>query len=278
MPPTLNPDGSITALVAEAPATLAGAATLRLTLPGTVDTGSAGSAAGRFPRARGAPADDAARADDWQVLLRRALFPVAARRAADGTAAWEVLLPPAHDPGGRRLRRLRRGDALHLLGPLGTGFTLHPHSRALLLLGDAARVPTLLPLADALLDRGGRVTLVVRSADGAGPDDVQALAARLPLAVELRPATPADWPDALAATARWADQVCLALPNGDLPAALDTLRRARFRVDEGYAQALVEADIACGYGACLACAVPLARGGLTRACVHGPVFDLLRVG
>lgn len=277
MPPALNPDGSMTAFVAEAPAAFAGAATLRLTLPGTVDTGGAGNVAGRFLLARCAPADDAGRADDWQVLLRRALFPVAARRTADGHAAWEVLLPPADDPGGRRLRRLRPGDALHLLGPLGTGFTLHPHSRALLLLGDAARTPALLPLADAVLDRGGRVTLVVRGADDAAAEEARALAARLPLAVELRPATLTDWADALAATARWADQVCLALPNGDLPAALAVLRRARLRVDEGYAQALVEADLACGYGACLACVVPLARGGLTRACVHGPVFDLLRV-
>jgi dihydroorotate dehydrogenase electron transfer subunit len=268
MLPTLNPDGSITAVILET-----GAGTLRLALPGDAGAGSGETAAGRFLLARCAPADDAARLDDWQVLLRRALFPMAARCAADGAAAWEVLLPPAEDPGGRRLRRLRPGDALHLLGPLGTGFTLHPHSRALLLLGDAARVPALLPLADALLDRGGRVALVVRG----GADEIAALAARLPLAVELRPATPADWTDALAATARWADQVCLALPNGDLPAALDALRRARFRVDEGYAQALVEADLACGYGACLACVVPLARGGLTRACVHGPVFDLLRV-
>jgi dihydroorotate dehydrogenase electron transfer subunit len=39
----------------------------------------------------------------------------------------------------------------------------------------------------------------------------------------------------------------------------------------------VDADLACGYGACLACVVPLANGSLTRACVHGPVFDLLEL-
>lgn len=266
MTPTLNADGSITAVVEEA-----GAATLRLKLPGAVETAGA---AGRFLLARCAPADDGAREDDWQVLLRRALFPSAARRAGDGLGAWEVLLPPAEDAGGRRLRLLRAGDALHLTGPLGTGFTLHPHSRALLLLGDAQRVPVLLPLAEAMLDRNGRVTLIVRGDAG----EAAALAARLPLAVEVRPAAPADWGEALASTARWADQVCMALPNGDLAGALELLRRARFRIDEGFAQALVEADLACGYGACLACAVPLGRGGLTRACVHGPVFDLLRLG
>jgi len=36
----------------------------------------------------------------------------------------------------------------------------------------------------------------------------------------------------------------------------------------------VDAPLVCGVGACLACAVPLPRGGVTRSCVHGPVFDL----
>ena len=51
----------------------------------------------------------------------------------------------------------------------------------------------------------------------------------------------------------------------------------RLRLESGFALALVESDLACGYGACLACVVPLAGGSLTRACVHGPVFDLLEL-
>jgi hypothetical protein len=46
------------------------------------------------------------------------------------------------------------------------------------------------------------------------------------------------------------------------------------RIEKGLVQCLVDARLACGYGACLACLTPLANGRWTRACVHGPVFDL----
>lgn len=41
--------------------------------------------------------------------------------------------------------------------------------------------------------------------------------------------------------------------------------------------AFVEADYLCGYGACLACTVPTAGGGVTRACIHGPILPLSRL-
>ena len=31
--------------------------------------------------------------------------------------------------------------------------------------------------------------------------------------------------------------------------------------------------MACGYGACFGCVVPLAAGGYARVCVDGPVLD-----
>jgi hypothetical protein len=33
----------------------------------------------------------------------------------------------------------------------------------------------------------------------------------------------------------------------------------------------MEAPMACGFGACFGCAVPLAEGGYMRLCVDGPV-------
>jgi dihydroorotate dehydrogenase electron transfer subunit len=33
----------------------------------------------------------------------------------------------------------------------------------------------------------------------------------------------------------------------------------------------MEAPMACGYGSCFGCAVPLADGGYMRLCVDGPV-------
>ncbi|MDQ2675428.1 MAG: hypothetical protein M3Y34_01345, partial [Actinomycetota bacterium] len=37
------------------------------------------------------------------------------------------------------------------------------------------------------------------------------------------------------------------------------------------AELAMEAPMACGYGACFGCAVPLAEGGYMRLCVDGPV-------
>ena len=38
-------------------------------------------------------------------------------------------------------------------------------------------------------------------------------------------------------------------------------------------QLALEAPMACGFGACFGCAVPLAAGGYMRLCVDGPVVD-----
>jgi NAD(P)H-flavin reductase len=37
------------------------------------------------------------------------------------------------------------------------------------------------------------------------------------------------------------------------------------------AELAMESPMACGYGACFGCAVPLADGGYMRLCVDGPV-------
>jgi len=66
-------------------------------------------------------------------------------------------------------------------------------------------------------------------------------------------------------------------PIAGLARVAGLVRERRFRLEEGFAQALVEADLVCGVGACLSCVVPLSSGGLTRACTHGPVLDLVRL-
>jgi dihydroorotate dehydrogenase electron transfer subunit len=43
------------------------------------------------------------------------------------------------------------------------------------------------------------------------------------------------------------------------------------------AELAMEAPMACGFGACMGCAVPLAAGGYMRLCVAGPVVELTRI-
>ena len=43
------------------------------------------------------------------------------------------------------------------------------------------------------------------------------------------------------------------------------------------AQLALEAGMACGFGACYGCVVPLRDGGYVRLCVDGPVLDAERL-
>lgn len=278
--PALNPDGTITAQVATAAYQLGAAQLLTLELPVTVESRNV---SGRYVLARCGAQTELERAEQWSIYLRRALFVATAvqalrhQPAADGTEVvekwgrWEVLLGDLADPGQQWLAQLPVGATLNLLGPWGQGYQVQPRTRNLLLLTDEAHAPLLLPLIEPVLDRGGRVTLLIDQA-ATPPAD---LLARLPIPVEVRlAATPTDWQRHLQETGRWADQICAALTSEHFTPLAETIRHLRFRLEPGFAQVLVQADLLCGVGACLACVVPLPDGSHTRACVHGPVFDL----
>lgn len=275
--PTTHTDGTRTAVIAAPARLLNESALVTVRLPSGL--GAAG-VNGRYFLARCGVSNEAARWTDWQIYLRRPLFGVTVRGPAGQAPAptvgdtWELHLPVNGDPGYRWLLEQPVGQAINLLGPFGQGFMLQPHSRNLLLLADATRVPLLFALSDVMLDQGGRVTLLVR---GNG-EEIDILTPRLPIAVEVRQATTtAQWEEQIRELTPWADQICLALPNAQVSAVAEIIRRHRFRVDAGFAQALVEADLVCGVGACLACVVPMRDGGYTRACMHGPVMDLMTI-
>lgn len=290
--PAFHTDGTLTAVVAAPVQPLDGAALLALHLPVGL---SQGIGAGRYVLARCGAATPAERAEQWQIYLRRPLF-FAGRRQRQNTEesdhapdetrnetvadeklgptkfdSGEFILPAGNDLGYRWLAAQPPGAAVNLIGPLGQGFSLAAQRRNLLLLATPDRAPALLPLIDPLLDRGGRITLVLQT-DGKAENPLLPL---LPIAVEVRLAkTESEWQRQLQETIAWSDQICAALPMTTFQPLADAIRRHRFRLESGFAQVLVEADLVCGIGACLACVVPTPDGGYTRACVHGPVFDL----
>ena len=248
---------------------------------------------GRYFLLRCSSAVGADREGDWSPLLRRPLF-VCGRQAHDQHERW-LLYPPqprfddsgypelstgggqdAADESFAWLAQRAPGDLLNLLGPFGNGFTLLPELQNLLLLADFEDDPAwfwkLLPLCEQALDRGGRVTFLIRSKR---EEAVADLLPHLPIQVEVRTTKgEAQWLHQIGSTVEWADQVCAGVSPSSFGELLSIVRNARFRVDRNFAQILVDADLLCGVGACLVCAIPTARGGFTRACVHGPVFDL----
>jgi dihydroorotate dehydrogenase electron transfer subunit len=276
--PTLWPDGSITGVVAQA---INDAGSLTLRLPYQAELNSS-IHAGRYFLAR-CSQDSGPQRQEWSIYLRRPLF-AAAYSNLGQEAEWQLQIPdglhpdPSQDPGYHWLANLHPDQSIHLLGPLGQGFRLDPTTRNLLLLADVRGglgwLMALLPLIHPALDQSGQVTLLIRR-EAALPEG---LLEQLPLPVEVQTfPTEEGWQQALTQHLTWADQICAGLPRPGLSGLAHTIQAHRFRVEEGFAQVLVAADLLCGTGGCMACVVPLGRGGVTRACVHGPVFDLIRL-
>jgi NAD(P)H-flavin reductase len=151
-------------------------------------------------------------------------------------------------PGTSALCALRRGDAIHVLGPLGNGFDLRVE-RPLLVAGGIGIAP--MPyLAETL--GGAPALLGFRS-------DMHAEASRLlpgatvvvepRLVTELLPDDPGD-----------------VLACGPEP-MLEAVRRLAPR-----AQLAWEAPMACGFGACFGCVVER-DGRYVRLCLEGPVLQ-----
>lgn len=250
---------------------VAGSLLLTATMPATL---AHDVLAGRYFLARCAESTDWARGHDWTFSLRRALF-VAGRRppvAADDSAErWLLTSPQLDDPGIGWLAARPTNAPIHLVGPLGNGFVLPLRTRQLAIVSEPSRVAALLPLVHTMLDRGGRVVIVLM---GSGPV-APALRNFLPLAAEVHQEAPGEGfrarlQDALA----WAEIVAAALPASATADLVTAVRTVRLRVERGLVQCLVDAQLVCGHGACLACLAPLANGRWTRTCVHGPVFDL----
>ncbi len=277
-----NHDGTLTATVVANPATDLGrlGRLLRVRVPIPLPT--AGTF-GRYVLVRCAATSPSARALDWTHYARRALFSAGPPTAApNGDSTWDFWLPSSlPDSGLAFLRQSEPGDTLNLIGPLGRPIDLPAHQRALVILTDDRLGPLTLPLLHSMLDQGGRVALVWYSDD----EPSAALRAHLPLAVELRrAATRAEFQKHADDLVRWADRLVAtadcsgAITPGDPAFSVSDLshliRNRRYRLESGFADVLVESDLVCGYGACLTCVVPAADGGLTRACLHGPVLPL----
>ena len=150
-------------------------------------------------------------------------------------------------PGTRALATARRGDMIHVLGPLGNGFRLDL-ARPLLVGGGIGIAP--LPFLSAELGRP-RAVLGFRSARHAEAAELVANAE-----VVLEPTYVTE----------------LLEPGWDvLACGPEPMLHAVSKLAPD-AQLAWEAPMACGYGACHGCAVEI-EGELRRLCVEGPVLN-----
>ncbi len=220
--------------------------------------------------------------EDERPFLPRAFSPL----GSSGGHLWFMLEDVG--PGTHRLTRLRKGDALWVTGPLGNGFTLPGGPRAgspaggggdpalgaqagrVLLVAGGIGLPPIVALSRALAEREVAATLLLGFRDAAHAA-VAASFADAQLATDDGSAGHHGRVTELLARELDRDPHAVVRACGPGP-MLEAVRR--LAVERGVpAQLALESGMACGYGACYGCAVPLAAGGYARVCLDGPVLE-----
>jgi dihydroorotate dehydrogenase electron transfer subunit len=243
-----------------------------------LDTEGPGPAAGQFYML--------AAEDRWQQRGGRPFVP-RALSVADAEPAGEAtrldFLLEAVGPGTERLCRLEPGEAVWVNGPLGNAFSepreLAPGAAGAILVGGGIGIA---PLA-LLRRRFGALNVPVRvllgfrdEAHSGGLNDLFRCC-EVGLASEDGHLGHRGYvTDLLAAMLDGDDATSAAVYSCGPPAMLEAVRA--MCATRGVACELaLESPMACGFGACFGCAVPLAEGGYMRLCVDGPIVDGTRI-
>lgn len=161
--------------------------------------------------------------------------------------------------GTAQLLKMRLGDQISCLGPLGKGFDIAAGPRKIVLVSGGLGVAPMPLAAKEALALGMHVTWV----HGARTQD------------ELCTETVGD--EVIWATddgsRGFKGTAVDAMPAADLVLACGPNRMlAAVAARWPDAMVAVETYMGCGTGVCLGCAVPLLRGGFDRACKEGPVY------
>ena len=194
--------------------------------------------------------------------------------------------------------RLRPGDGVDMLGPLGRPFEVDPRSRHLLLIAGGLGMAGVRSLADEALRDGRQVTLLFGAASARDvypssllPDEVEYVIATDDGSVGHRGFVTELVPEYEA----WADQAfaCGPAPMLAALARLAEGRRGRLGVArlgrkrgggktdppgstaarrKAFLQVSMEQNMGCAVGACLGCVVMGTNGQPQRVCREGPVF------
>lgn len=179
-------------------------------------------------------------------------------------------------PGTHRLARLDAGEELWLTGPLGAGFRAPHDGRRALLAGGGVGVPPLSAWAHALAAEGASVSAVLGFRDAQHAAGASLVAhGDVAVATDDGSVGHHGLVTDLLTAALDRDPHAVVYACGP-PAMLEAVR-ALCAARDVPAQLALEAGMACGFGACYGCVVPVRVGGYVRLCVDGPVLDADRL-
>jgi NAD(P)H-flavin reductase len=175
-------------------------------------------------------------------------------------------------PGTSRLCELGAGDELWLMGPLGIGFTAPGGDRRAILAGGGVGIPPLTAWARELAGQGIAADVLLGFRDARHAEGAQLLdAAPVRVATDDGSVGHHGLVTELLAASLDDDPTATVYACGP-PAMLEAVR-ALCSARDVPAQLALEAGMACGFGACYGCVVPVRGGGYLRLCVDGPVLD-----
>jgi dihydroorotate dehydrogenase electron transfer subunit len=181
--------------------------------------------------------------------------------------------------GTAALARLRAGEAVSLVGPLGQGFSLHPRWRRILILARGVGLATLAPLAEAAAAMGVAVEAVLSAR---APDDLMAEEFAGASAAELRAVFDSDGSSEVAQVeALLRQRFAAARPDAVFTCGSNRLFLLLQRLAAEYGiqgEVALEQQMGCGLGMCFCCVRQIRDGegkvANLRVCAEGPVFDL----
>jgi dihydroorotate dehydrogenase electron transfer subunit len=174
-------------------------------------------------------------------------------------------------PGTHRLCGLRTGDGVWALGPLGVGFAAPADTRRAILVGGGVGIAPLAIWQDAL---GSNTTVLLGFRDVTRAVGAALLRDSLLATDDGSVGHHGLVTDLLAAEL---DRDAHATVYACGPVPMLEATRALCAAREVPAQLALESGMACGFGACFGCVVPVRGGGYVRVCVDGPVFDAARL-
>ncbi len=205
--------------------------------------------------------------DDERPHLARAFSFL---RAGDGQLSFML---EEVGPGTHRLAALDAGDELWLTGPFGVGFREPHDGRRALLVGGGVGVPPLAAWAAAL---AGRATVLLGFRDAHHASGAALVEhGDVTVATDDGSVGHGGLVTELLAAELERDPHAVVYACGP-PAMLEAVR-ALCAAHAVPAQLALEAGMACGFGACYGCVVPLREGGYVRLCIDGPVLDADRL-
>jgi len=206
--------------------------------------------------------------------LPRAFSVAEAERGAGGVRL-DFLLEDV-GPGTRRLAALESGEDLLLTGPLGRPFSIpraiNPDAAGAILVGGGIGLAPLAILRRRLAAAGVPLRTLLGFRDEAHSGGMELFrCCEVGLASEDGHAGHRGYVTDLLARMLDGDQAASAVVYSCGPPAMLEAVRSMCAQRGAACELALESPMACGYGACFGCAVPLAGGGYMRLCVDGPV-------